>query len=79
MGRSPGVGRMILQTEFRELNTASSPTDDCAWHFTSVEKKRAASVSPAFEFTSDAKSGERKLQFNSRPVSWVSVESKTLC
>lgn len=36
------MGRMILQTEFRELNTASSPTEDYAWHFTSAEKKRAA-------------------------------------
>jgi hypothetical protein len=79
VGRSPGVEKMILQTEFRELNTASSPTDDCPWHFTSVEKKRAVSVSPPFEFTRDARSGERELQFNSKPISWVSVVSKTLC
>lgn len=68
MGRSPGVKRMILQTESKELNAARSPTD-YAWHFTSVEKKRAARVSPALEFTSDARSGERELQFNSQSVS----------
>lgn len=69
MGRCPGVERMILQTEFKELNTARSPTEDYEWLFTSVDKKRAARVSPALEFTSDARSGERELQFNSQPVS----------
>lgn len=48
--------RMILQTEFRELNTANSPTEDYAWHSTSVGKKRAARVSPASEITTDARS-----------------------
>lgn len=37
--RSPGVKRILLQTEYRELNT-----EDYAWHFTSIEKKRAANT-----------------------------------
>lgn len=30
--------RILLQTEHRELNIASGPAVDCAWHFTSGEK-----------------------------------------
>lgn len=66
VSRSPSVKRILLQTEHRELNTASLPAEDCAWHFTSVEKS-GQSV-PCFRIYRH-QDRVRELQFNTKPIS----------
>lgn len=66
VSRSPSVKRILLQTEHRELNTASGPAEDCAWHFISVEKS-GQSV-PCFRIYRH-QDRVRELQFNTKPIS----------